>query len=79
MHGNVEEWCKDYLGYKTYAEVEDDAVVDPVELKDDGYSYRVNRGGGWNSGPAQCRSGMRNGFNKPSNECGFRVALVPVD
>ena len=68
MHGNVWEWCRDWLGpYR------DTSEVDPVGAEaGDG---RVVRGGGWVNGAEFLRSGRRGG-NTPdfrSYRLGFRL------
>ena len=57
MHGNVCEWCADWLGsYPT------NAVTDPKGPASGDY-YRVLRGGGWSNFARRCRSADRsNGF-----------------
>ncbi len=70
MHGNVWEWCSDWLG-----EYPNGVVSDPNGPKDG--SLRVNRGGSWFDEAALCRSANRSGF-EPSlrfDLFGFRVAL----
>ena len=72
MHGNVWEWCSDWLG-----EYPKGAVSDPVGPREG--SIRVIRGGGWSGGAALCRSAIR-GWCNPSfrkGYYGFRVALSP--
>ena len=68
MHGNVWEWCQDWLG---------DYVVGAVTvpLGPVSGSLRVIRGGGWNSYAKACRSGNRSG-SEPSKwfaNLGFRL------
>ena len=74
MSGNVWEWCRDWSG--DYPNV---AVTDSAGLSDG--SYRVYRGGGWNSSAADCRSANRS-YCSPGNcgnDLGFRLALVDLD
>ena len=72
MHGNVWEWCKDWLGDYPIA-----AVTDPVGPETG--SLRVIRGGGWNSYAKACRSGNRSGSDpgKSFANLGFRVVREP--
>jgi sulfatase modifying factor 1 len=72
MHGNVWEWCVDWLG-----EYPRDLVVDP-EGPPEGRE-RVLRGGGWFDFGGFCRSAKRGG-NDPGNRTdniGFRLARGP--
>jgi formylglycine-generating enzyme required for sulfatase activity len=72
LHGNVWEWCEDdwHSGY-------DGAPIDGgawVNISNRA-SYRVNRGGSWNSTATRCRSASRYG-NAPGNrsgDLGFRL------
>ena len=68
MHGNVFEWCSDWLG------TELSGGTDPVGPN--GGSHRVNRGGSWWYALGFCRSAFR-GYDVPSDRStqkGFRVA-----
>jgi formylglycine-generating enzyme required for sulfatase activity len=69
MHGNVYEWCADWHGEMTNAE--DENPVGP-----ENGSYRVNRGGGWNSDAEYCTSAYRFESYPNLGSCtlGFRVA-----
>lgn len=72
MHGNVWEWCRDWLG-----EFAPDPVTDP-EGPVSG-TLKVIRGGGWNSYAKACRSGNRSGV-KPTDRyanLGFRLVYEP--
>jgi formylglycine-generating enzyme required for sulfatase activity len=68
MHGNVWEWCNDWLEWSLYG----GTVTDP--LGPVAGSYRVFRGGDWGSAAQYCRSAYRH-FNIPSyayDGLGFR-------
>jgi formylglycine-generating enzyme required for sulfatase activity len=72
MHGNVFEWCLD-----SYGDYSSGAVTDPFVT---GGSFRVLRGGSWNSHSNLCRSAARN-YTSPglSNlNIGFRVVFAQV-
>jgi formylglycine-generating enzyme required for sulfatase activity len=56
MHGNVWEWCKDWLG-----EYEEDVQTDPFQLGNEIDDSRVVRGGSWLFGPDSCRAASRAG------------------
>ena len=75
MHGNVWEWCLDWIDsdnpYDTLA------VTDPVG--DSRGTTRAFRGGYWDNGSRGCRSAVRN-CGEPwytSNSTGFRVVCLP--
>lgn len=70
MHGNVWEWCSN-----SYYDYPKGGTLDPI-----GPSVgegRVNRGGGWASGPKQCRSAFRSWDKEEfsSKRLGFRLIL----
>ncbi|MEC8801972.1 MAG: formylglycine-generating enzyme family protein [Planctomycetota bacterium] len=72
MHGNVSEWCLDWLGiYPTVA------VTNPRGPRDG--TKRVCRGGNYQSKPEDCRSATRVGFepNFRHVTLGFRVVRMP--
>ena len=77
MHGNVEEWCRDW-----YGDYPKEDVRDPLgSTKKDKGSFHVYRGGGCESGGWFCRSASRGSFlylYKGFSPIGFRLALVPV-
>ena len=71
MHGNVWEWCLDWLD--SYPS---DAVTDPMGPEKG--VVRAFRGGGWNGRAEHCRSAYRH-FAEPTgraNSVGLRLALV---
>ena len=85
MSGNVWEWCRDCADWD---DEKNEVVTDTYVEKEGGLddpcckvgSYRVIRGGSWNSTARRCRPSCR-GFNDPTRRdslVGFRVALVPV-
>jgi formylglycine-generating enzyme required for sulfatase activity len=72
MHGNVWEWCADWLG-----EYPAGKVTDPTGPREG--SHRVCRGGGWDCYAGYCRAAERF-WHTPGvrNEVlGFRLARVP--
>ena len=73
MSGNVREWVNDYydFGYNT-----SDSVTDPTGPVSGLYgSYRVVRGGSWDTIARFCRSANRHGNypNQGGNMVGFRL------
>jgi formylglycine-generating enzyme required for sulfatase activity len=72
MHGNVWEWCQDWLG-----EYPRGPVVDP--RGNEGGVERVLRGGSWNDIAANCRSARRHSFRPGGRDhtVGFRVCFTP--
>ena len=74
LHGNVYEWCLDWLGdYGT------EAVLDPVGLILSSGRH-VIRGGSWyNQKVRNCRSAMRHADYSSSYEStrGFRIVCLP--
>jgi len=71
MHGNVWEWCQDWLG-----EYPSSHVTDPKGPKHG--SQKVIRGGAWNSLGRDLRSACRFGSAPESatNYIGFRIAMT---
>jgi len=73
MHGNVWEWCSDWLG-----EYPQGAATDPRGPQEG--SNRVYRGGSYRGWAENCRAANRSA-NDPANRnssSGFRVALRPA-
>jgi formylglycine-generating enzyme required for sulfatase activity len=75
MSGNVREWCEDgwHDNYDN-APADGSAWVDTPRG-----SYRVFRGGSWNSYADSCRVAFRRGSHPGHrlNYLGFRAAFVP--
>ena len=76
MHGNVWEWCGDWLKDNYYRQSPRDDPEGPPSA-----SYRVTRGGCWSTSTAGCRSAARD-CNIPTartDRLGFRVVCeVPA-
>jgi len=73
MHGNVHEWCQDWYS-QNYPSL---PTEDPTGL--DTGSYRVLRGGYWDTFAYNCRSAFRT-FSTPGSAFfayGFRVVFIP--
>ena len=77
MHGNVDEWCRDWHLQAFYQR---GAVSNPVnsDTPADPASGRVARGGSWNAQPWWSRSATRtyDSPRSPAMAKGFRVAVV---
>jgi formylglycine-generating enzyme required for sulfatase activity len=74
MHGNVWEWCQDWLGSYVPSE-----GIDPAGSPKG--SHRVNRGGSWDRHAADCRPWYRYG-DVPTLRgpyIGFRLAMTPSE
>lgn len=72
MHGNVEEWCRDWW----QSSLGSGAATDPNGASSG--SERVLRGGNWHIGARDCRSACR-GFGGPfdvGDDIGFRPSMV---
>jgi formylglycine-generating enzyme required for sulfatase activity len=73
MHGNVEEWCADWVRWDYYATSPPRDPTGPSRGE-----VRVIRGGSWIDGSSRCRSASR-GSRRPgaggASTLGFRVAL----
>jgi len=73
MHGNIQEWCRDWYDEKFYAGTEN---TDPENTtKSD---RRVLRGGHWGLYPDGCRSAFRSADGPTVRKCsrGFRVVIA---
>jgi formylglycine-generating enzyme required for sulfatase activity len=73
MHGNVYEWCLDWLDFINEAT----AKIDPVGPTTG--SYRLIRGGSWGDDEPYCRSAYRSAYYPSGNSYyfGFRVLCLP--
>ncbi len=77
MQGNAWQWCDDWYSKDYYSANGNDR--DP--LGPNNGKYVVNRGGGWDNGPLDCRCAFRS-TGEPvisGNNAGFRVMVLPDD
>ena len=72
MHGNVFEWCRDWMG--PYGAL---PKVDPVQMVKQAINGRVRRGGSWSLVSSFCRSSIRGNYGSDNrhNYVGFRVVV----
>ena len=73
MHGNVWEWCQDWLhSYRG------GLALDPLGM-DPGVN-RADRGGSWFLEARYCRSAQRDGVmpEMSYNQFGVRIVMAPV-
>jgi uncharacterized protein YjdB len=83
MHGNLLEWCWDWIDEYDASSAIDPSVDDEADIAGYGYGFRVARGGSWNDYATSLRSGTRAGYTPEStvaaswfwddNVLGFRV------
>lgn len=73
MHGNVEEWCRDWYGEDYYGK-----SPQPDPKGPQSGTYRVLRGGSWFSNPRHCRAAyrFRHAPVTTLDGLGFRVLCV---
>jgi formylglycine-generating enzyme required for sulfatase activity len=75
MHGNVCEWCRDWVDDGYYARSPTDDPSGPATGL-----VRVVRGGGWKIDSRGWRSATRDGaLPERRGDVGFRIALIPAD
>jgi formylglycine-generating enzyme required for sulfatase activity len=74
MHGNVSEWCQDWM-HDSY----EGAPSDGSAWEEPSGRYRVLRGGSWGHAPHICRSAARRKFHPMVGYTylGFRVVRAP--
>jgi Uncharacterized conserved protein len=76
MHGNVWEWCLDWMQDNLGTQ----PVTDPVGPRHQGAanSLRIRRGGAYGNYPADCRAARRNPASAGSShiDYGFRMVIV---
>ena len=74
MHGNVWEWCQDWLG-----DLSGGTVIDPQGPASNAIGWKVIRGGGYDFGESDCRCARRYFFGSHpalnDSNLGFRAVL----
>ena len=78
MHGNVSQWCLDFMGDYSGSPAIDPQGPDKSEYDD---QYRITRGGAWDDDPKGCRAAAGVGVNptihgRGGDAFGFRVVVV---
>jgi formylglycine-generating enzyme required for sulfatase activity len=68
MSGNVWEWCQD-----KYGSYSSESQTDPTGARSG--SYRVYRGGDWESPSLNCRVSYRNSLTPANRHIGLRLAI----
>jgi formylglycine-generating enzyme required for sulfatase activity len=78
MHGNVEEWCRDWYHARLHGGEDPDLSSARGTRNRDGTFSRCRRGGAWTDDGWACRSACRHRFepDRRSDHIGFRVAAV---
>jgi serine/threonine protein kinase/formylglycine-generating enzyme required for sulfatase activity len=79
MHGNVMEWCRDWVD-EDFAQLASQKISNdnPLQNKDK-FGWKVLRGGSWNTLPERGESGYRQDNMSPdltSADVGFRVVVI---
>jgi formylglycine-generating enzyme required for sulfatase activity len=79
MHGNVWEWCSDYVGPYAVGDIADPQGPNEgvPDISGDEDPYRIYRGGSYASGVDSLRSAGRLGYlpTRRDETYGFRVAM----